>query len=139
MKYDYDGSGIERELDASAYTMLVYEQEFKSGLIEDVFGRITIPEESDGVVVADYTRDNWLAYTQALWAMLRAASDRLAMQGVPHEEVPGFKEWSMTATDLNLSKLSYDLVMGELMRKFFRTPTAAAEDAAEEPIEEDEA
>ena len=130
MKYDYDGSGVERELDATAYTLMVYEQEFKSGLIEDVFGRISIPEDTDGMVVADYTRDNWIAYTRALWAMLRSASDRLALEGKPHEDVPNFRTWSMYATNLNLAKVSYDLVMGEIQRKFFRSGTAASEDAA---------
>ena len=131
MKYDYDGSGVERELDATAYTLMVYEQEFKSGLIEDVFGRISIPEDTDGMVVADYTRDNWVAYTRALWAMLRSASDRLASEGKPHDEVPSFKAWAMYATNLNLAKVSYDLVMGEIQRRFFRSGAIANEDAAE--------
>ena len=37
----------------------------------------------------------------------------------------------MYATDLNLAKVSYDLVMGEIQRRFFRSGAIAAEDAAE--------
>ena len=127
MKYDYDGSGVERELDATAHTLLVYEQEFKSGLIEDVFGRISLDGNTDELVVADYTRDNWVAYVQAIWAMLRSASDRLAYEGKPHEDVPSFTEWSMTATDLALGEFSRDIVFGELQRRFFRSGAAASE------------
>lgn len=127
MKYDYDGSGVERELDATAHTLLVYEQEFKSGLIEDVFGRISLEGNMDELVVADYTRDNWVAYVQAIWAMLKSASDRLAYEGKQHEEVPSFKEWSMTATNLSLGEFSRDIVFGELQRRFFRSGAAASE------------
>ena len=132
MRYDYDGSGKEREVVASAYTLMVYEQEFKSGMIEDVYGKIRIVEDDyddDGnPTVADFTIDNWFAYVKALWAMLRTGADLARAEGRQYTPVPSFKEWSLRATELDMRTVS-SIVIQECQRGFFRTPdTTEAEE-----------
>lgn len=53
MLYDFDGSG-EIELICSAYTLIVYEQEFKSSMIGDVYGVIDLKSVNTEVVSAEY-------------------------------------------------------------------------------------
>ena len=125
MLYDYDGSGQEREVIASAYTLMVYEQEFKSGMIEDVYGKIKITNEDydeDGnTTVADFTIDNWFAYVKALWAMLKTGADLARAEGRQYTKVPSFREWSLKATELDMRTVS-TIVIQECQRGFFRTP-----------------
>ena len=135
--YDYDGSGKERELVASAHTLMVYEQQFKSGLIEDVFGRISLAghehdiDRNGNLVVADYTIDNWGAYIKALWAMLKSASDLARAEGRPYDQIPPFPEWSIKATNLDMSEVSA-IVVTECQRGLFRAGAAASEDKTSE-------
>lgn len=61
MKYDIDGSG-EREYIASVYTMMLYEQEFHTSLLEDVYGKIDLgntAEDGSGakIVTAEFVQD----------------------------------------------------------------------------------
>lgn len=53
MRFDIDGSG-EREYAASAYTMLVYEQEFGRSLIKDFYGKVDLRDADGQLVTADY-------------------------------------------------------------------------------------
>lgn len=123
---NYDGKG-EHEAIMSAHTLVIYEQEFKSGLIEDVYGRIVVPEtEKSGLVVADYTIDNWLAYIKALWAMLKTASDLAKARGLKAEEVASFDEWSMDAVEIDLSQVS-SFVLTQCQKGLFRAGAAASE------------
>lgn len=137
MKYDYDGSGVERELCASPHALVIYEQEFKSGLIEDVFGRISLAGHEDDVsedgtlVVADYTVDNWTSYIRALWAMLRAGSDLARIEGRKHEAIPGFEDWSITATNLDLSEVSA-IVIQACQKELFRTGATVSDETTGE-------
>lgn len=109
------------EVIASVETLAIYEQEFDGrDMIQDVFGKIEVSEEEDGIVL-DFTRTNWTALARALWACERTA-DRT---------VPSFAEWSKGAEGLNLLTVNRDL--GEVIRKgFFR---ASADAAAEQEIE----
>jgi hypothetical protein len=132
MRYDYDGSGKERELVASVHTLMIYEQQFKAGLIEDVFGRIELtPNEDDidengNLRVADYTRDHWGAYVKALWAMLRAGADLARIERRDYEPIPGYEEWSIRATHLDMAEISR-IVVTECQRELFRSGAAASE------------
>lgn len=58
MLYDIDGTG-ERGYIASAYTMMIYEQEFHKSLIADVYGKIELDTGggSAQVVSADFVRE----------------------------------------------------------------------------------
>lgn len=131
MLYDYDGSGVERDIVASVHTLMIYEQQFKTGMIEDVFGRVSLEghendiDEDGNLRVADYTIDHWGAYVRALWAMLKAGSDLARAEGRPYDIVPSFDAWSVTAVNVDLSELSR-IVIGECQRGLFRAGAAAA-------------
>lgn len=60
MRFDIDGSG-EREYIASAYTMMLYEQEFHVSLLSDVYGKIdlgtTAEEDGARIVTAEFVKD----------------------------------------------------------------------------------
>lgn len=135
MLYDYDGSGKEHEIIASAHTLMVYEQQFKRGMIEDVFSKVRIDEDDfddDGtMLVADYTIDHWDKYVKALWAMLKAASDLARAEGREYEKVPSFDEWSVRVTNLDMQELSL-VVVTECQRGFFRTGAVATEEDVDE-------
>lgn len=134
MKYDYDNTGKERDVVASPHTLIIYEQQFKSGLIEDVFGRISIGghehdiDEHGNLVVADYTIDNWTAYLKALWAMLKSGADLARAEGRKFEPVPNFEEWSIRATNLDMSEISR-VVVTECQRGLFRAGAASEQDS----------
>lgn len=133
MLFDYDNSGIERELVASAHTLMVYEQNFKRGMIEDVFGRISVEGHDEDVTedgylrVLDFTIDHWGAYVKALWAMLKSGADLARAEGRQYIPVPSFEDWSVKATNLNMSDVSH-VVVQECQRGFFRTGTTASEE-----------
>lgn len=139
--YDYDKSGKEREIVASAHTLMVYEQQFKSGLIEDVFGRISLAghendiDSNGNIVVADYTVDNWTAYMKALWAMLRAGADLARVEQREYEPVPSFDEWSLSATNLDMAEVSR-VVVTECQRGLFRAGAAASEEETSEEADD---
>lgn len=132
MLFDYDNSGIERELVASAHTLMVYEQNFKRGMIEDVFGRISVEGHDEDVTddgylrVLDFTIDHWGAYVRALWAMLKSGADLARAEGRQYVPIQNFEDWSIKATNLNMSDVSR-VVIQECQRGFFRTGAAASE------------
>jgi hypothetical protein len=116
----------------SAHTLFLYETQFKSGLIEDVFGRITMQKEtSDETVLADYTIDNWTDYVKALWAMLRAGADLARAEHREYEPIPGFEEWSVRATNLDMSEVSR-VVINNIQEKLFRSGAAASDEKTSE-------
>lgn len=51
MQFDVDGTGA-REALASAYTLVIYEQEFGSSLIKDVYGKVDLAQGGTQVVTA---------------------------------------------------------------------------------------
>lgn len=132
MKYDYDGSGKERDLVASAHTLTIYEQQFKSGLIEDVFGRVDLTvgendlDEDGNLKAVDYTRDHWGAYIRALWAMLRAGADLARIEHRDYEPVPGYEEWSIRATNIDMAEIAR-VVLTTCQKELFRSGAAASE------------
>lgn len=129
---DYCHDGTKHEYEATTYTLMVYEQEFKRDMIKDVFGRIDISgaaqniDEEGNVRYIDYTIDNWTAYPRALWAMLRTSEAIARSEGRKVESVPQFSIWVVTARDINLSELS-EAVIDECNRGLFHTGAAASE------------
>lgn len=132
MLIDYDGAG-EREAIATAYTLMLYEQEFKAddapgvtgNMIADVFGIIdlrkarTQVDAFGNVVVLDYTNDNWPAYLRALWAMLRTSSESKRARGIDVPLTPRYEEWVKTVGQVNMSEIM-SAVMDECNRGLFR-------------------
>lgn len=141
MLIDYDGTG-EREAIATAYTLMLYEQEFKAAntrgvtgdLICDVYGTIDLKKAKaqydalGNLVVLDYTNDNWNAYLRALWAMLRTASESARSRGIDAQLTPRFNEWVKGVGQVNMSDVM-DAVIEECNRGFFRTRATDLEEA----------
>lgn len=130
---DYEANGTEHEYEATTYTLMVYEQEFKRDLIKDVFGRIDIRSASenfdeDGNVVAmDYTIDNWNAELRAFWAMLRTSMEIARSEGRIYERVPPFPQWCLATRSIDMGQVS-QAVFDECQRGLFRTGAAASEE-----------
>lgn len=128
-KIDYERNGVEREYEATTYTLVVYEQEFKSDLIKDVFGRIdlrnsqTILDEDGNLVVVDYTSDNWIGYLKAFWAMLKTSEAICRRENRPCLAVPSFNQWSLETRSIDMAELSH-VVIAELNRGLFRAGAA---------------
>lgn len=125
MLIDIDGSG-EVEATATALTLLIYEQEFKSDLIKDVFGRTEAAQvRSDAV---DFTIDNWFEELKALWAMVMTAYELKADRGdaAPNDRPKPFKQWVRGIGKLNFRDVS-NAVISEAMDGFFHTGAADSE------------
>lgn len=118
----------EVELTATAYTLVVYEQEFGGrDLIADVFGRHEAKDDG-GSVVIDFTSDNWLYELRAAWAMALTAYEIKADRGdaAPNDRPKPFKQWVKGVGKLNMRALSSALV-GECLDGFFQSGAAASE------------
>ena len=127
---DYDGTG-EKEILATAYTTVLYEQEFKRDIIKDVFGRIDLQRASanfdaDGNTIAiDYTLDDWNAELRALWALLKTAYEVARKNGEDRPPVGSFASWVMEVGAGDFEAIS-EAVFEECQRGFFRSGAAAS-------------
>lgn len=94
----------EIEAKVSAWTLVIYEQEFDGAdMIQDLFGREVIREveEDEGIIMAfDYRDMNWTNSIKALWAAVKCADD----------SVKPFKMWVKELGDIDLWK-----IMGEFL------------------------
>lgn len=110
MRIDY-GQG-EKEAIIGIHTMMIYEQEFRSDIVQDIFGRQVLREEKDGddvVFAVDYRNVQWTAALKVLWAALKTADD----------SVPSFSEWSNGLGPVNLDEI-VSAIVPEVRRQFFR-------------------
>ena len=129
---DYEHNGTQHEYEATTYTLVIYEQEFKSDLIKDVFGRIDIRKASqnydeDGNMVAmDYTIDNWMAELKAFWAMLKTSEAIARRENRMSMQVPQFVEWCLSTRGVDMSEIS-QAVFDECQRGLFHTGAAASD------------
>lgn len=128
-KIDYDNSGIEREYEATTYTLLIYEHAFKGDLIKEVFGRIdlrhydTLTDDEGNIVIADYTAENWLAELRAFWAMLKTSEEICKREKRTCLPVPSFEEWCIVTRNPDLQEISRATIT-ELNRGLFRAGAA---------------
>ena len=131
-KVDYENNGVEREYEATTYTLVVYEQEFGRDLIKDVFGRIDVTQalrniDSDGNVIAmDYTVDNWSSYPRAFWAMLKTSEAICKRDNRPCLAVPSYTQWCLETRSIDMGQLS-QIVFDECQRGLFRSGAADSE------------
>lgn len=117
MLIDY-GRG-EEEAVISVATMMVYEQQFHSDIIQDLFGRSVIRRKDDSediLLEVDYRDVNWTALVRVLWAALKTAD----------ETYPSFREWSLSLGPIDLNDLSAKLIP-EAYGQFFRAGAAGSE------------
>lgn len=143
---DY-GTG-EREMRCTAWTLVVYEQEFKSAdevrgdLIADTMGKVIATSDDvltvndDGAfvtVVEDYTRVDWNATMRALWAMLRTAADIAQSKGQPYVPTGSYDEWTRTLLEVepDMHAVRKEVVR-ELQRGLFRSGAAASGKTSDE-------
>lgn len=118
----------EVEAVATAYTLVIYEQEFGGrDLIADVFGRHEGDDDGKSLVV-DFTSDNWLSELRAVWAMVRTAYDLAYDRGdaAPNDRPKPWREWVKGVGKLDMRQLSVALVT-ECMDGFFHSGAAASE------------
>lgn len=131
-KVDYENNGVEREYEATTYTLVVYEQEFSRDLIKDVFGRIDVTQalrniDAEGNTIAmDYTIDNWTAYPRAFWAMLKTSEAICKRDNRPCLAVPSYTQWCLETRSIDMGQLS-QIVFDECQRGLFRSGAADSE------------
>lgn len=127
---DYCHDGTEHAYEATTYTLMIYEQEFKGDLIKDVFGRVDLRKAAENIDdfgnprYIDYTIDNWTAYPRAFWAMLKTSEAIARADGEKPERVPDFVEWMMLHTrGIDMTELS-NTVVAECNRGLFHAGAA---------------
>lgn len=141
MFIDIDGTG-EIEILATAYTLVIYEQEFHSDPIKDVFGKHQLDgseEVGNGVERAasgdgsaatlylDFTQENWVEEMKLLWAMVKTANVLADDRGdvAPNDRVPGYVEWTKRVGKVNMRDIA-DAVFSEAVDGFFHTGAAVS-------------
>ena len=130
--FTFQANGKTYEAKATFYTAYLYEMEFRSDLIRDLFGVQTaeqpleIERTGDGdddyrIVKIDFTKVNWTVVAKALWAAVKTANPA----------TPAYSEWMKETSGVNLW-LVQDELGNEISECFFRPETAREEAAGEE-------
>lgn len=115
--------------EVSFLTMQIYEAEFMSNIIHDLFGKVSDDggeltfetafgddgEPDVKLVGIDFTKVKWSAVLQALWAMCKTAD----------ETTPGYPTWASRLSGANLWDVR-ELIVARCGDCFFR-PGAADE------------
>lgn len=126
MKVDF-GQG-EKEALVSVWTLSIYEQEFGSDMIQDLFGEEVVKadnEDDDNVIFKfDYHDFNWTAATKALWAALKCADP----------DTQPYAIWARELGDIDLWSIIRDF-LPEVRARLFR-PSADSEEEEEDGAEQ---
>ena len=129
MQFHTEGYG-DIDIEATAHTLVLYEQEFKSDLIKDVFGKREQVKDADGstVVLFDYTVDNWNDELKALWAMAKTANDIANDAGevAPKDRITSYTKWVKGLGKVNMRDVA-NAVVSCCMDGFFHTGAAVSE------------
>lgn len=129
MQFHTEGYG-DIDIEATAHTLVLYEQEFKSDLIKDVFGKREQAKDADGstVVLFDYTVDNWNDELKALWAMAKTANDIANDAGevAPKDRITSYTKWVKGLGKVNMRDVA-NAVVSCCMDGFFHTGAAVSE------------
>ncbi|MBR3327913.1 MAG: hypothetical protein IKG22_11390 [Atopobiaceae bacterium] len=126
--FTFQANGKNYEAKATFYTAYIYEMEFRSDLIRDLFGvqtaeqALEIERTGDGeddyrIVKIDFTKVNWTVVAKALWAAVKTADP----------STPSYSEWMKKTAGVNLWLVQEELG-NEISECFFR-PEAAREEA----------
>ena len=134
----------EQEIRCTAWTFVIYEQEFHSDpvegitgdLIADAMGKIIVTSDDlisvneDGAfvtVVEDYTRVDWNATMRGLWAMLRTAVDISQSKGRTGAQIGSYDDWTRSLLEVEPDMQEVRRIVGEeLQRGLFRAGAAAS-------------
>lgn len=112
------------------YTAQLYEMEFRSDLIQDLFGiqtaeqAIEVEVDGDGedstarIAKIDFTKISWTSVMKVLWAALKTADDT----------IPNYSEWMRTTSGMNLWTVQ-ELIGDEVSDCYFRSSIAEEEES----------
>lgn len=112
----------EKEVVISCWTAVLYEQEFKSDMLQDVLGKSVIRQsdfdakDGDVIVELDFTRTQWTALLRVLWAGLKTVDD----------SIPSFASWAKTCGEVDMMALTRTLSPA-ISEQFFRAGAAGSE------------
>ena len=109
----------EREATMGVAALMVYEQQFHSDMVQDLFGRSVIrshEDEEDVVFAVDYRDTNWTACLKAAWSCLKAADGN----------TPRWENWCETVGDVNLNELAESIIPAAF-ETFFRAGAGRSE------------
>lgn len=98
-----------KEITPSVYTLAVYEQEFGSDMLQDLFGGMPAFDDENSEL-ALISSVGWLTACKVLWALCRTADD----------STPSFNVWSRKYTSVNLMDVFTEL-MPAISDAFFHT------------------
>lgn len=109
----------EVEVPIGVASLMVYEQQFHSDMVQDLLGRsaIRMPDDEDDVVFAvDYRDTNWTACLKTAWACLKAADGNTVR----------WETWASELGEVNLNKLA-ERIIPAAYEAFFRTGAGLSE------------
>ena len=96
------------------YTLYLYELEFGTDMIKDVFRESTVAEGANGASLV-FEAVNWTAIAKAIWAGAKCADKRL----------PRFEDWASQDNGIDLFTAAGEVV-AEINKELFRFGVAAA-------------
>lgn len=108
-------NGEEMEAKLSAFSMVLYEQEFGSDLIADLNGKVRANDDEEGVLF-DFAKVPWMKILQGTWAMLKTAKP----------STPHFEKWVKGVEEFNIFDLRNTLEIA-VSDNFFHTAAPAEE------------
>lgn len=119
--FEIELGGKTYKAEVTFYTSYLYEAEFRSDLIKDLFGMQESEDPvsldgSDKIVSIDFTKTNWIATMKVLWAALKTANP----------STPSFANWMKKTSGVNLWLVNEQLG-AEVVDCFFHTDVAREE------------
>lgn len=114
-------NGKKTKAEVTFYTAQLYEAEFRSDLIKDLFGvqddSSLVEFKGEEVVRIDFTQINWLATMKVLWAAVKTADDK----------VPSYAKWMKQTQGVNLWEVR-EFLSNEIVDCFFRAESAGTQE-----------
>lgn len=110
--------GKEQEAEVTFYTALLYEAEFSSDIIADLFGvqgqdRNPFSFNGSDLAEIDFTKVSWLSIAKATWAALKTKD----------ASIPSYTAWMKKARGVNFWDLRESLIE-DASECFFRSEAA---------------
>lgn len=109
-------NGEELEVKLSAFSMVLYEQEFGSDLIGDLNGKVKVDDGEEEGVLFDFTKIPWMKILQGIWAMLKTAKP----------STPHFEKWVKGVEEFNAFEMR-NVLEQAVSDNFFHTAAPAEE------------
>ena len=112
--------------EVSFYTAVLYEAEFRSDLVADLFGvqgqdRNPFSFKGNDLAEIDFTKVSWLSVAKATWAALKTADS----------SIPSYQAWMKKARGVNFWDLR-EALMEDASDCFFRSSATEEEEPEED-------